>query len=58
MENFHCKYITHYFHVVFKCFVCFIAMYVSISLLRNVEGGDPSPYASKKQRSVAPAILS
>ena len=33
-------------------------VYVSISLLRNVEGGDPSPYASKKQRSVAPAILS
>ena len=29
-----------------------------ISLLRNVEGRDPSPYASKKQRSVAPAFLS
>ena len=25
-------------------------MYVSISLLRNVEGGDPSPHASKKQK--------
>ena len=47
------------FHVVFCSSVCcFIAMYVSISLLRNVEGGDPSPYASKKQRSVAPAFLS
>ena len=30
-------------------------MYVSISLPRSVEGGDPSPHASKKQRSVAPA---
>ena len=59
MVNFHCKYITHYFHVVFCSSVCcFIAVYVSISLLRNVEGGDPSPYASKKQRSVAPAFLS
>ena len=59
MENFHCKYITHDFHVVFCSSVCcFITMYVSISLLRNVEGGDPSPYASKKQRSVAPAFLS
>ena len=58
MENFHCKYITHYFHVVVSSVFCFIAMYVSISLLRNIEGGDPSPYASKKQRSVAPAILS
>ena len=46
------------FHVVVSSVCCFIAMYVSISLLRNVEGGDPSPYASKKQRSVAPAILS
>ena len=59
MENFHCKYITYFFHAVFCSSVCcFIAMYVSISLLRNVEDGDPSPYASKKQRSVAPAILS
>ena len=59
MEIFICKYFTYFFHVGFCSSVCcFIAMYVSISLLRNVEGGDPSPYASKKQRSVAPAILS
>ena len=31
-------------------FVVFFAMYGSISLLRNVEGGDPSPHASKKQK--------
>ena len=34
----------------FSSVCCFIAMYVSISLLRNVEGGDPSPHASKKQK--------
>ena len=59
MEIFNCKYFTYLFHVGFCSNVCcFIAMYVSISLLRNVEGGDLSPYSSKKQRSVAPASLS
>ena len=59
MEIFNCKYFTYLFHVGFCSSVCcFIAMYVSISLLRNVEGGDLSPYSSKKQRSVAPASLS
>ena len=41
MEIFICKYFTYFFHVGFCSSVCcFIAMYVSISLLRNVEGGD------------------
>ena len=51
MENFHCKYITHYFHVVFCSSVCcFITVYVSISLLRNVEGETPplTPVRSKE----------
>ena len=59
MEIFNCKYFIDLFHVGFCSSVCcFIAMYVSISLLRNVEGGDLSPYSSKKQRSVDPAFLS
>ena len=50
MVNFIVSILLVHFHVEFSSVCCFIAMYVSISLLRNVEGGDPSSHTSKKQK--------